>query len=76
MSDQIVNVPYPKLGMQSIHKELRFFEVNAQPVAVIGSDGIMRFKVDATDENAKRFVECIEKLIGRRLAGIEVEQTQ
>jgi hypothetical protein len=42
-------------------------------VARIGPDGIMRFSVEANDENAARFVECIEMYIGRRLAGVTVD---
>lgn len=44
-------------------------------VARIGSDGIMRFSIDATDENAKRFVDLIEQLINRQLTGISVDVT-
>lgn len=44
-------------------------------VARIGPDGIMRFSIDATDENAKRFVDLIEQLVGRQLTGIDVDVT-
>ena len=43
-------------------------------VARIGSDGIMRFTVEANDENAAKFVECIELVIGRRLSGVYVSK--
>ena len=45
-----------------------------ETISVIGHDGIMRFKIDANDENAVKFIECIEWQIGRRLTGIEVEK--
>lgn len=56
-------------------RELRFHTNMNQTVAVIGTDGIMRFTVDANDENARQFVECIERFISRRLTGVEVEKT-
>lgn len=49
-------------------------ESSSEPseVARISPDGIMRFTVEANDENAARFVECIERLFGERLAGVDV----
>ena len=41
-------------------------------VARIDSDGIMRFSIDATDENAKLFVDLIEQLINKRLTGVDI----
>jgi hypothetical protein len=34
----------------------------------------MHFTVDATDENAAEFLKCIERAIGRQLAGINVKK--
>jgi hypothetical protein len=48
--------------------------LDSREVAKISADGVMRFTVDANDENAAKFVECIENFIGRRLTGIEVER--
>lgn len=53
--------------------EFRFTANTNQTVAFIGTDGIMRFTVDASDENARNFVECIERCISRRLTGMEAE---
>lgn len=46
------------------------FTTRAGAVAEIDADGILRFKVDATDENAIRFIQAIEDVLGRRLTGI------
>ena len=48
------------------------FITGSGEVARISPDGVMRFTIEANDENAARFVECIEGLIKRRLTGIEV----
>lgn len=50
----------------TIHSENR-------EVARIGPDGVFRFKIDATDENAKLFVELIERYLCQRgLTGLDV----
>lgn len=41
-----------------------------QELARITPDGIMHFKVDASDENAEKFVKCIENFLNVRLTGI------
>ncbi len=48
------------------------FNTGAGEVARISPDGIMRFAVEANDENAARFVECIEGFIKKRLTGVDV----
>lgn len=49
-----------------------YIDYGKTEVARIDSDGIMRFTVDATDENAKQFVELIEQVFNRRLTGVDV----
>jgi hypothetical protein len=46
---------------------------NGKELARITPDGIMQFTVEANDENALKFIECIEQVIARRLTGIEVQ---
>lgn len=46
---------------------------NGSQVAYIDSDGIFHFTVEANDENALKFIECIERVIGRRITGIKNE---
>ena len=41
-------------------------------MAKITSDGILRFAVEASDENAEKFIKCLEDVFERRLTGIEV----
>jgi len=36
---------------------------NPEPVAKITPDGVMHFTVDASDENAKRFIKCIDNML-------------
>lgn len=49
------------------------FKAGPEAIASISAEGIMRFSIDANDENAAKFVECIEKYVaGRQLTGIEV----
>ncbi len=45
-------------------------------VARIDADGIMRFSIDANDENAAKFIACIEAVIGRRVTGVVVDSKQ
>lgn len=49
------------------------FNSNQGEVARIDADGIMRFTIDANDENAANFIACIETCIGRRVTGIVVD---
>jgi len=49
------------------------FTTAAGEVARISSDGIMSFKVAATDEHAREFVGLIEALLEVRLTGLVVE---
>jgi hypothetical protein len=48
------------------------FVSTAGEVARIDIDGIMHFTIEANDENALKFVACIESIIGRKLTGVEV----
>lgn len=41
-------------------------------VARIDNDGIMHFTIEANDDNALKFVACIESIIERKLTGVEV----
>lgn len=43
-----------------------------EPIVEIGADGILRFKVDARDQNAAKFVEAMERLSGRKITGVDV----
>lgn len=45
----------------------------SQTLTEIDADGILRVRVDHTDENAAKFVECIENFLKRRMIGIEVK---
>jgi hypothetical protein len=38
---------------------------NPGPVAKITADGVMHFTVCASDENAKRFIECIDNILAQ-----------
>lgn len=51
------------------------FRDGSQEVAFITQDGIIRFIIDANDENAKAFVECIEKYLLTRLSGVAAQET-
>lgn len=45
---------------------------NDKPLALIGQDGIFRVHVDPTDENAKKFIEIVNRwLTPKTLAKIE-----
>lgn len=57
--------------MQQTPNTFRFHGDN-QVLAQITPDGILHFTVDATDENAAKFVALIEGLIGKKLKGIDV----
>jgi hypothetical protein len=58
----------------SLPPNLYSFGTGSGEVARISQDGIMRFTVEANDENAARFVKCIEGIIKTRLTGIEVSE--
>ncbi len=65
------------LQIRNTFKPANFFSFNSpgREVARIDADGIMRFTVEANDENAAKFVACIENFIGRKLTGVEVTKT-
>ena len=48
------------------------FASHGKEVARISPDGILRFTVEASDENALRFIECMESVFVSRLTGIDV----
>ena len=52
---------------------IHFYSDVNKEICRIGPDGIMRFAVDASDENAAKFVECIENHLKVRLTGLQVE---
>lgn len=58
-------------SMQQTPHTFRFHGDN-QELARITPDGIMHFTVDATDENAAKFVALIEGFTGKKLKGIDV----
>jgi len=60
-----VNPELPENTIASIHQ--------AGILARISDDGIMRFTVEANDENAAKFVASIENVIKRRITGIDVD---
>ena len=41
-------------------------------IATIGRDGIFRFCIEANDQNAAKFIECIERVVGKRITGVDV----
>jgi hypothetical protein len=57
---------------EPIDYEFRIIAASGEEVARIDKDGIFRCRVDPTDENARKFVEAIESVTGRRLAGVAV----
>ena len=48
------------------------FASHGKEVARISPDGILRFTVEASDENALRFIECMERVFVSRLTGLDV----
>lgn len=46
---------------------------NNQELAKIDPDGILTFCVAADDENAKKFIECMERIFNRNITGIKIE---
>lgn len=66
------NLPPLTVGASIPANTIRFMNTECGTVAEISPDGIMRFTVEATDANAAKFVECIEKFLNLRLAGIKV----
>lgn len=39
--------------------------------ATISPDGILRFNIEANDENALQFIECIERVLDTRITAIK-----
>lgn len=70
------NNPPLTIGTFTPPNTIRFMNSTSEKVAEIGPDGIMRFTVEATDANAAKFVECIERFINMRLAGIKVTDVE
>ena len=60
------------LVRQPIDYDFRLIAANGEEVARIDKDGIFRCRVEPTDESARKFIECIESVTGRRLAGVAV----
>ena len=48
---------------------------STQIAATIGSDGIFRFQIDATDENTRKFVEILQRTFGP-IKGVEATEVQ
>lgn len=49
---------------------VRFSDSEFNVLAHITDDGIMHFTVDPTDENAAKFIDCIETFLATRINGI------
>ena len=45
-------------------------------IAELTEDGVFRFKVDATTENAERFITMIEEFLQRRVTAIDVTKAE
>jgi len=41
------------------------YSSDSTELARITPDGVMEFKVDATDENARRFIDCIDNVLAQ-----------
>lgn len=52
---------------------VRFSDSAFNELARITPDGIMHFTVDPTDENAAKFINCIETFLSTRINGIAVK---
>ena len=48
-----------------------FSNMNGQ-LAEISPEGILRFTIEANDENAEKFIKCIESALQIRLTGLDV----
>lgn len=53
-----------------------FFSEPATVLAQITHDGILHFTVDPTDENAAKFIDCIETFLSTRINGIVVKDAK
>jgi hypothetical protein len=52
------------------------FHCGQHELARISSDGILHVKVDPTEENATKFIACVETVLnGRQLSGIKTKPT-
>lgn len=70
LSDQPLQIRNTALPMNNI-----VFH-NHGEIARVGKDGVLRFTVDANDENAAKFIACIETVIGRRVTGVSVDSKE
>ena len=52
---------------------IEFSDSECTVLARITPDGIMHFTVDPTDENAAKFIDCIETFLSTRINGIVVK---
>jgi hypothetical protein len=68
--------PGTKLSVKAsdIVPNLLCFNALNKTLAIVDANGVLRVKVEANDENAKQFVECLERAIGRRLTAVVAEQ--
>jgi hypothetical protein len=54
------------------NSNIMIFSSGSGEVARVTPEGVMKFSIEANDENALRFVECIERVIKKRLTGIDI----
>ncbi len=54
------------------NSNIMIFSSGSGEVARVTPAGVMKFSIEANDENALRFVECIERVIKKRLTGIDI----
>jgi hypothetical protein len=59
---------------EPINSCILFNTANGAEIARIDDSGIFSFSMDATDENTRQFVDCLEKLTGRKIAGAMAKQ--
>jgi hypothetical protein len=65
--------PHESYSLSNIKNFDNFRIFEPEVFAIISKDGIMKFKVEANDQNAKRFVECIENYLKTRISDIEAD---
>ena len=58
------NVEHPLIGINQVPNTISFGNSNNEEICRIDADGIMRVRVDPSDENAKLFVECVNRFLG------------
>ena len=70
-------IPIPCVGSNAaITKQhsVRIVTASNEVIAEVRpNESVFRFCVDASDENAAKFVACIESYLGRRITGIVAE---